>query len=111
MDHNSGKSFLIGYCEVECGAFARPGVYPDSSSVQFHNLLADCKANTCSGIFFAGVESLENNKYLLEIFRVYSYAVVSDGEDPFIFSTGCRYMDSWRSRTSVFDRVAYQVLK
>jgi hypothetical protein len=106
MDHNSGKSLLIGYCKVKGGAFAGLGVYPDAPAVEFYNLLADCKANTCSGIFFARVESLENNKYPLEIFGIYSYAIVPDGADPFIFSTECGYMDSWCSRTPVDSSMA-----
>src|SRR3989338_2938110 len=79
--------------------------------VPFHNLLADSQANTGAGILLLAMQTLEYCKYALIILRIDSYAIVANGNNNSLFILFRRYMNTWRSFITVFDRVAYEILE
>ena len=77
----------------------------------FNNLFADRQSDAIAGIFRAAVKPLEDIKDAVEVLGLNAYAVVADGEDPFLLVLFCADMDAWRFFFVEFNAITDQVLK
>ena len=57
------------------------------------------------------MQTLEGFKYLFEIFRFDTEAVIHDAHDPFGIPTIGRHTNSWSILAVIIDRVVNQILK
>ena len=69
--------------EVKSSALTGFGFDPNSAAVALDDFFAQSEADAGAGIFFAGVEALEDEKDALEIFGWNADTVVAHGELPF----------------------------
>lgn len=73
---------------MKSGPLARFGFDPNPAAVALDDFFTEREADAGPGIFFAGVEALENQKDAIEIFCGDPDAVVPNGELPFRGSRG-----------------------
>lgn len=77
----------------------------------FYDLFADRQSNPVACVFFAGVQTLENDENRFLVLRHDADAVIGDRKYPLVIVLLGRDLDYGRSKTAKFYGVSYQILK
>ena len=87
------------------------GVHPDPSSAALDNLLADGKTNPRPLVLLSRDQTLEDLEDALFALRIHADPIVSDGDQPILFSLFCSHVDLGNLVTTKLDGIVDEVLE
>src|SRR5579885_1919020 len=101
----------LGQREIKCRTLAGFRFDPDAAPVRLDDLLADGQPDAGAGVFFAGMQALEDLEDPLVVPRIDPDPIVVDGKKPLSVASFRRNVDGGRGLSPEFDRIADQILK